>query len=89
MRVIAAALGLAVVLGYLSLMRAAPEAFGWTYPRGGIGILTLSLVAANVALWAAKHLELNLNQRFQLAVAAWIWLVVQAGCMAWLHASYT
>ena len=46
-------------------------------PRGGGVMLGFSLLLANLAVWAGCHPERLLNQRFQLIVAAWIWLVVQ------------
>lgn len=84
-RVMAAAVTVAIGLGYVALMRAAPETFGWTYPRGGFPVLMISLLAANGALWCAARCDFTLHRRFQLAAAAWIWLLVQAGTMAWLY----
>ena len=52
MRLLAAAITVAILVGYLALMRMAPDVFGWLYPRGGFPILTFSLLAANAALWA-------------------------------------
>ncbi|MGY0633636.1 hypothetical protein [Luteimonas sp. A478] len=84
MRLLAAALTAAIVLGYFALMRMAPDVFGWMYPRGGLPILTFSLLAANAALWAAARFDFTLERKFQLVVAAWIWLLVQGGAMAWM-----
>lgn len=84
MRLLAAAITVAILVGYLALMRMAPEVFGWLYPRGGFPILTFSLLAANAALWAATRFDFTLRQKFQLVAAAWIWLLVQGGAMAWM-----
>lgn len=84
MRLLAAAVAVATVLGYFALMRLAPDMFGWTYPRGGLPILAFSLLAANAALWAAWRFDFALQRKFQLVVSAWIWLLVQGGAMAWL-----
>lgn len=46
-------------------------------PRGGALTLGLSLVMANVAIWSGGQPERSLNQRFQLIVAGWIWILVQ------------
>jgi|LSQX01.1.fsa_nt_gb hypothetical protein len=87
-RLIALAVTAGTGLGYLALMRVAPGTFGWTYPRGGMVILMFSLLAANAAIWVAVRADLTLARKFELCAAAWIWLLVQAGGMAWMYVSF-
>lgn len=51
--------------------------FALLSPRGGGVILGFSLLLANLAARAACQPERPMNQRFQLILAAWIWLAVQ------------
>ena len=87
-RLLALAITVATGLGYLALMRVAPDTFGWTYPRGGIFVLVFSLLAANAAIWVAARAGFPVEHRLQLVAAAWIWLLVQAGGMAWMYVSF-
>ena len=83
MRVMAALLSIVVLLLFWLLAHHNPY-YGLFSPRtGGFG-LGASLVLANVALWAAEHLDLAFNQRFQFALAAWLWITVQLGCVLYL-----
>lgn len=75
---------LLVLLGYLALMSVDPR-YGILHPRGGIVMLGLSLTFANAAIWAGQQSHRPLHLRFQLVVAGWIWILVQAGGHAYLY----
>lgn len=55
-------------------------------PRGGVVTLGLSLVFANVLVWLSQQPDRTVQQRFQVAAAGWIWLLVQGGAAG--HALY-
>ena len=40
------------------------------------------------AIWVAVRADLTLTRNFELCAAAWIWLLVQAGGMAWMYVSF-
>lgn len=81
---IAAGVATVVVLGaYLTLMRLDPS-YGWLQPRGGVVTLSISLLLANAGIWLAGDPQRSLRRRFEFAFAGWLWLLVQAGGLAWL-----
>lgn len=84
MKIFAIVVSIAVLLGYTAVMRVDPTV-GLLHPRGGMVMLGVSLMIANVAIWASTQPYRSLNQRFQLAAAGWIWIVVQGGCLAYIH----
>ena len=84
MKTAAALATLALVAGYIALMQVDPY-WGWTHPRGGLVTFGISLSLANLGVWLAGQTERVLVERFQFAVAAWIWFIVQAGCLAWTY----
>ena len=49
-------------------------------PRGGIVPQIISMLIANAMVWASQQPEREASTRFQLFMAAWIWIVVQIGC---------
>ena len=90
MRALALLVTVGIVWGFVHRIQAEPEHYGWLYPRGGIVTLGISLLLANGALWVVdrwSHWELSLRRRFEIAVAAWIWLLVQAAIFGsfWLR----
>lgn len=83
MRLAAAIASLAVLAGYAALIPL--YGFGLLQPRGGIVMLGISLAIANGMIWQAGNARWSLSARFQLAVAGWIWILVQAGGHAYLY----
>ncbi len=83
MRLAAALASLAVLALYLVLMPL--YGFGLTQPRGGIVMLGISLALANGMIWQSGNVQWSAATRFQLAVAGWIWILVQAGAQAYLY----
>lgn len=84
MRIAAALVSLGVLAGFLLLIPLYPG-FSLFQPRGGILTLGISLAMANAAVWLAGQTDRSLHARFQLAVAGWIWILVQAGAQVYLH----
>lgn len=74
---IASACVTALVLALYGLLAVRTAEFALLSPRGGILTLGISLVLANVAVWASRHPQRTLSERFQLVVAGWLWLLVQ------------
>ena len=79
MRLAAALASLAVVAGYVLFLMPAYPGFGFLQPRGGVVMLGLSLLIANAMVWQAGNARWSASARFQLAVAGWIWILVQGG----------
>lgn len=75
-----------VLLTYVTLMRGNPT-WGFFHPRGGMVMLAVSLVIANVAIWLSTQIDRPVSTRFQLAAAGWIWLAVQGGCIVYLSSA--
>lgn len=75
-----------VLLTYVNLMRGNPT-WGFFHPRGGMVMLAVSLVIANVAIWLSTQIDRPVSTRFQLAAAGWIWLAVQGGCIVYLSSA--
>ena len=48
-------------------------------PRGGVFTLLMGLLFANVLIWLSAQDRRTPNDRFQFALAGWIWLLVQVG----------
>lgn len=84
MKKLAGAVAIGILLGFLALTHVDPT-YGLLRPRGGMVTLGISLVMANAAIWISGRSHLALNTRFQLAAAGWIWLLVQAGCLAYVY----
>ncbi|GGI53554.1 hypothetical protein [Oxalicibacterium solurbis] len=84
MQTLAIIVSIANLLGYWALMHVDPT-FGLLHPRGGMVMLGISLAIANLGIWAAAQPYRSLNARIQLNAAAWIWLIVQGGCTAYLY----
>ncbi len=78
----ASASALALML-YAALAYRSAE-FGLLWPRGGALTLGLSLAVANAAVWASRQAHRSVSLRFQLAVAGWIWLLLQLAAMVYL-----
>lgn len=72
-----------VLLLYAALVYRSTE-FGLLWPRGGALTLGLSLGLANAAVWASRQAHRSVSLRFQLAVAGWIWLLLQLAAMVYL-----
>ncbi|MBB1473773.1 hypothetical protein H5368_12090 [Luteimonas sp. MC1782] len=85
MRLPAGLASLGVMLGYAALIPLYPG-FGLLQPRGGLVMLTISLAIANTLVWLAGNPAFSAHARFQLGVAGWIWILVQAGAQVYLHA---
>lgn len=85
MKYLAIALAALILLGYAALAHASPH-FGLFHPRGGAATLGISLLAAIGAIWVASQPGREPAMRLQLAAAGWIWLLVQAGAIAYLRA---
>jgi hypothetical protein len=81
----AIAVTIGILLGYVALMSIDP-AYGLLYPRGGMVMLGISLALADAGIWVSGRVDLTARTRFQLAAAGWIWLIVQAGCLAYVYA---
>ncbi|QCU72715.1 hypothetical protein E5843_14615 [Luteimonas yindakuii] len=54
-------------------------------PRGGLLTLSISFVIAWAGILAASRDDLPLDRRFQYAIAAWIWLLVQTFGIGYLY----
>lgn len=83
MRLAAALASLAVLALYLVLMPL--YGFALMQPRGGMVMLGFSLAVANGMVWQSANPRWSLSARFQLAAAGWIWILVQAGGLAYLR----
>lgn len=84
MKYLAIGFSVLVLCAYLMLMRVDPS-FGFLHPRGGMAMLGISLAMACAAIWASGHSHRQLNTRFQLAAAGWIWIFVQAGAIVYIR----
>lgn len=69
----------ASVLVLYAVLACKSPLFDLLSPRGGAATLGFSLFLANVAVWVAQQSHRSLSERFQLAMAGWIWLLVQLG----------
>src|SRR5690554_7774826 len=83
----AAALISIVVLVLFAVLADKSTVFNWFSPRGGVFTLGLSLLVANVGIWLSQQPDRSVNERFQFAVAAWIWLLMQLGARSEEHTS--
>lgn len=86
MKILAIIASAIVLLIYVPLMHGNPT-WGLFHPRGGMVMLAVSLIIANVAIWLSTQIDRPLSTRFQLAAAGWIWLAVQGGCIVYLHSA--
>ena len=84
---LAAALISILVLVLFGVLAEKSLVFNWFSPRGGVFTLGLSLLVANVGIWLSQQPDRSVNERFQLAAAAWMWLLVQLGAMIYLLAT--
>lgn len=76
-----------LILTLFGLLADKSTVFNWFSPRGGVFTLGLSLLVANVGIWLSQQPDRSVNERFQFAVAAWIWLLMQLGAMIYLLAT--
>jgi len=86
-KILAALAILANVAFYLALMRVDPE-YGFFHPRGGLAMIAVSYCVAWLGIHAAGQAHRPLDERFQYGVAAWIWLLVLAGCTLYAYWSF-
>ncbi|WP_333706787.1 hypothetical protein [Ottowia beijingensis] len=90
MKILAILLSAVGLAAYIALMRVDPS-WGLAAPRGGLVMLTATIIAANVAIHFAAAGDAPLRRRFEVGAAGWIWLAVQAiggwyMYYAWRHA---
>ena len=78
MRLVAIATSIVAVVLYGALMIRDP-AYTLFAPRGGVFTLSVALLFANLLIWLSRQNHRPLNERFQFAVAGWIWMLVQVG----------
>lgn len=81
---LAAALISILVLVLFGVLAEKSLVFNWFSPRGGVFTLGFSLLVANVGIWLSQQQDRTISDRFQFAVAAWIWLLLQLGAMIYL-----
>ncbi len=76
-----------LVLTLFGLLAEKSTVFSWFSPRGGVFTLGLSLLVANAGVWLSLQQDRTKADRLQLALAAWIWLLMQFGAMIYLLAT--
>lgn len=81
---IAATVVSAITLVLYGLLAYRSPLYGLFEPRGGALALGVSLALAAAAISIAGQSQRPLSQRFQIQVAAWIWLLVQSGGILYL-----
>lgn len=86
LKIITALASLLNVVLYLAIVHRIPT-FRLFTPRGGIVPLIISLLIANGMVWASQQADRPASTRFQLLVAAWIWITVQIGCSLYIFNS--
>ena len=85
MRFLAVSTSMAALLLYGVLALRDPVYTLWA-PRGGAFTLSVSLFFASLLVWLSGQQHRPPDQRFQLAAAGWIWLLVQAAALLYeLH----
>jgi len=83
MRLAVAAVSVVVMLCY-ALLAHRSEDYGLLYPRGGALTLGISMLIANFGAYIAYASWQSFADRIQILGAAWIWLLVQLGCLLYL-----
>lgn len=68
-----------IALGFYGALMVCDPSYALFAPKGGVVTLSVALLFANSLVWLSGQRHRPLNQRFQYAVAGWIWLLVQVG----------
>jgi len=78
LKIITALASVLNVVLYLMIVHRIPT-FRLFTPRGGIVPVIISMLIVNAMVWVSQQPERAASTRFQLFVAAWIWILVQIG----------